>query len=81
MARVYLWAGARRQFDIEQPLSVTGNTVGDVIDNLVLLHPDMKELIKDGVSCAVDDKLIMNSTSEKVSDKSEIYIFQKISGG
>ena len=41
----------------------------------------MKELIKDGVSCAVDDKLIMNSTSEKVSDKSEIYIFQKISGG
>ena len=81
MARVYLWAGARRQFDIEQPLSVNGNTIGDVIDNLVLLHPDMKELIKDGVSCAVDDKLIMNSTSEKVSDKSEIYIFQKISGG
>ena len=39
MARVYLWAGARRQFDIEQPLSVTGNTVGDVIDNLLLLHP------------------------------------------
>ena len=81
MANVYLWAGARNFVDDENPLNINGETVGELLQNLVVRYPNLERIVKEGVSCSVDDKLIFNSSSEEVGKNSEVYIFQKISGG
>ena len=81
MANVYLWAGAINFIDDENPLNINGETVGELLQNLVVRYPNLGRIVKEGVSCSVDDKLIFNSSSEVVGKNSEVYIFQKISGG
>ena len=81
MAEVHLWAGAKRFIEEDNPLQVDGKTVAELLRNLVNEHPNLKSIFKDGVSCAVDNKLIFSSSSEPISENSEVYIFQKISGG
>ena len=81
MAEVYLWAGAKKLIEADYPLTVDGETVGDLLKNLVIMYPNLRYLVKEGVSCSVDDKLIFNSSTEAVGKNSEVFIFQKISGG
>ena len=81
MAEVYLWAGAKRLIEADNPLKINGKTLGELLQNLVIEYPDLKIILEEGVSCSVDDKLIFNSSTEVVSENSEVFIFQKISGG
>ena len=81
MANVYLWAGASRFIEHDNPLNINGKTVAELFKNLLIRYPNLENIFNEGVSCAVDDKLIFNSSVEVVSENSEVYIFQKISGG
>ena len=81
MADVYLWSGIRQMVEDKQPLKVNGSTLEELLINLIKNYPNLKTIIEEGVSCSVDDKLVMSSTSEKIGENSEVYLFQKLSGG
>lgn len=81
MANVHLWAGIKNIIDIDHPLQISGETIHDLLENLKKKYPQLQPILEEGVSFSVDDILVFSSTSHKVNDKSEVYIFQKISGG
>jgi len=81
MANVYLWSGVRALVDEENPLKIDGENLEDLLDNLIISYPNLKATIQEGVSFSVDNKLVMSSTVERIKENSEVYIFQKISGG
>ena len=81
MANVYLWSGVRALVDEQNPLKIDGSNLEELLDNLIISYPDLKAIIQEGVSFSVDNKLVMSSTVERVGKNSEVYIFQKISGG
>ena len=81
MANVYLWAGIRALVDEENPLKIDGENLEELLDNLIISYPKLKAIIQEGVSFSVDNKLVMSSTVERIKENSEVYIFQKISGG
>ena len=81
MANVYLWSGVRALVDEENPLKIGGDNLKELLDNLIIIYPNLKAIIQEGVSFSVDNKLVMNSTVERIKENSEVYIFQKISGG
>mgnify|MGYP001188192462 FL=1 len=81
MANVYLWSGVRALVDEENPLKIDGSNLKELLDNLIISYPNLKAIIQEGVSFSVDNKLVMSSTAERIKENSEVYIFQKISGG
>ena len=81
MANVYLWSGVRALVDEENPLKIDGGNLEELLDNLIISYPNLKAIIQEGVSFSVDNKLVMSSTIETVKEDSEVYIFQRISGG
>ena len=81
MANVYLWSGLRALVDKENPIKIDGESLEELLDNLIISYPNLKAIIQEGVSFSVDNKLVMNSTVERIKENSEVYIFQKISGG
>ena len=81
MANVYLWSGIRALVGEEHPLKIDGGNLEELLDNLIINYPNLKAIIQEGVSFSVDNKLVMSSTVEKIKEDSEVYIFQKISGG
>ena len=81
MADVYLWSGIRTLVDEENPLKIDGENLEELLDNLIISYPKLKAIIQEGVSFSVDNKLVMSSTAERIRENSEVYIFQKISGG
>ena len=81
MANVYLWSGVRALVDEENPLKIDGGNLEELLDNLIISYPNLKVIIQEGVSFSVDNKLVMSSTVERIKENSEVYIFQKISGG
>ena len=81
MANVYLWSGVRARVDKENPIKIDGESLEELLDNLIISYPNLKAIIHEGVSFSVDNKLVMSSTVERIKENSEVYIFQKISGG
>ena len=81
MANVYLWSGVRALVAEENPLKIDGENLEELLDNLATSYPNLKAIIQEGVSFSVDNKLVMSSTVERIKENSEVYIFQKISGG
>ena len=81
MANVYLWSGVRALVDKENPIKIDGESLEELLDNLIISYPNLKTIIQEGVSFSVDNKLVMSSTVERIKENSEVYIFQKISGG
>ena len=81
MANVYLWSGVRALVDEENPLKIDGSNLEELLDNLLNRYPNLKAIVQEGVSFSVDNKLVMSSTVERIKENSEVYIFQKISGG
>ena len=81
MANVYLWSGVRALVDEKNPLKIDGSNLKELLDNLIISYPNLKAIIQEGGSFSVDNKLVMSSTVERVKENSEVYIFQKISGG
>ena len=65
----------------EHPHKIDGDNLKELLDNLIIIYPNLKAIIQEGVSFSVDNKLVMSSTAERIRENSEVYIFQKISGG
>lgn len=81
MVEINLWSGLRRFADGQDKVDVTGNTVGEIIDSLVQIHPGMEPVIKAGVSISVDGQIIPTARNVPVSEGSEVFLLQRVKGG
>ena len=81
MVKVHLWSGLRSLVDGQDELDVEGSTVGELLQGLSLKYPELEVHIDAGVSVAVDGKIIASDLTKSVTEKSEIYLMQKLRGG
>ena len=81
MVKVHLWSGLRSLADGQDEVDVEASTVGEVLRGLILKYPELEAYIDAGVSVAVDRKIIATDLTKSVTEKSEIYLMQKLRGG
>ena len=81
MVKVHLWSGLRSLADGQDEVEVEASTVGEVLRGLILKYPELEAYINTGVSVAVDGKIIASDLTQSVTEKSEIYLIQKLRGG
>ena len=81
MVEVNLWSGLRHFTDGAVTVEVEAKNVGEVLEGLVKLHPELGDIIDAGVSVAVDGKVIASGLTGKVRPESEVFIIQQLKGG
>ena len=81
MVNVHLWSGLRSLVDGQDEVEVEASTVGEVLRALIIQYPELEDYIVSGVSVAVDGKIIASDLTKSVTEKSEIYLIQKLRGG
>ena len=81
MVKVHLWSGLRSLVDGKDEVEIEASTVGDVLQGLIFKYPELEVYIDAGVSVAVDGKIIASDITKPVTEKSEIYLMQKLRGG
>jgi len=67
--------------DGEETVDVNASNINELLAELEIAHPELKAAIESGVSVVVDGKIITNDITAAVSEKSEIYLMQKLRGG
>ena len=67
--------------DGQDKVDVDASTVGELLQGLILKYPELEAYIDAGVSVAVDGKIIASDLTKSVTEKSEIYLMQKLRGG
>lgn len=80
MVQVNLWSGLRRFTDGEVAVTVTAQTVREMLDALVAAHPGLDPFIKAGVSISVNGVIETNLFATLPPD-AEVYLIQRIKGG
>ena len=81
MVKVHLWSGLRSLVDGQDEVEVEASTVGEVLRGLIIQYPELEDYLVSGVSVAVDGKIIATDLTKSVTEKSEIYLIQKLRGG
>ena len=82
MAKVFIPTLLRPLTDGRAELEVDGATVRQVIDNLGLLYPGLKDrLLRPTISIALDGEVIPHPLAEPVSPSTEIHFVTAIAGG
>ena len=81
MAAVNLWSGLRQFSDGEFVVKVKADTVGQMIDELISIYPNLGPIIEAGVSVAVDGEMIAGANHTPIKPDSEIFILQQFKGG
>lgn len=67
--------------DEKDGVEVEASTVGEVLRGLILKYPELEAYIDAGVSVAVDGKIIASDLTKSVTERSEIYLMQRLRGG
>jgi molybdopterin converting factor small subunit len=81
VVEVNLWSGLRAFADGKDKVEVEAATVGEVLRELVKVHPGLQGTIDAGVSVAVDGRVIASGLTEPVRPDSEVYLMQRLKGG
>jgi len=81
MVEVNLWSGLRRFTDGVVTVEVEAKNVGEVLEGLARLYPELEDIIEAGVSVAVDGKVIASGLTERVKPDSEVFLIQQLKGG
>ncbi|MCQ3814536.1 MAG: MoaD/ThiS family protein [Acidimicrobiia bacterium] len=81
MAVVHLQADHRRFTNGQNVITVEGNTVGALIDELEHRYPGLGHLLTDGASVAINGELIPNGIFERVEASTEVHFIAPIAGG
>jgi molybdopterin synthase sulfur carrier subunit len=81
MVEVNLWSGLRALAEGQEKVEVEGRTVGQLLDNLVARYPGMEDAIEQGVSVAVNGRIIASSLSEPVPEDAEVFLMMRLRGG
>lgn len=88
MATVWIPSLLQQFTNAEEIVSIQGKTIRQIIHNLDIKYPGIKDVLidehdnfKDGITLAVDGAINQLGLVEPVSESSEIHIVQAISGG
>jgi molybdopterin synthase sulfur carrier subunit len=87
MATVWIPALLRHLTHGRESLQVQGGTVRQIIDNLEILYPGIKQRLCDGdelrrgMAVAVDSQLAQGGLAQAVPEGSEVHFVPSISGG
>ena len=67
--------------DGKETVDIDASNIREVLAKLQIVCPELKVIIESGVSVVVDGKVIANDLTTEVSEKSEVYLIQKLRGG
>ncbi|CAD0185944.1 MoaD family protein [Ruegeria sp. THAF57] len=81
MVEVHLWSGLRSLTGGQQVVEVDAKTTGELLQELVRLHPQLQGPIDAGVSIAIDGRVVASGLTEPIPEGSEIYLMQRLRGG
>ncbi|SDX54766.1 ThiS family protein [Ruegeria halocynthiae] len=81
MIEVHLWSSLRSLTGGQQVVEVEAATTGELLKELVRLHPGLQAPIDAGVSVAVDGRIIATGLSEPIPEDAEVYLMQRLRGG
>ncbi len=81
MVEVHLWSGLRSLTGGPQVVEVDAKTTGELLQELVRLHPQLQGPIDAGVSIAIDGRVVASGLTEPIPEGSEIYLMQRLRGG
>ncbi|WP_299664114.1 MoaD/ThiS family protein [uncultured Ruegeria sp.] len=81
MIEVHLWSSLRSLTGGLQVIEVDAATTGELLKELVRLHPRLQAPIDAGVSVAVDGRIIATGLSEPIPEGAEVYLMQRLRGG
>ena len=62
-------------------VEVQARTTGEVLRELVRVHPQLQGPIDAGVSIAVNGRVIASGLTEPIPEGSEVYLMQRLRGG
>ncbi|MDA7963166.1 MoaD/ThiS family protein [Ruegeria sp.] len=81
MVEVHLWSGLRSLTGGQQVVEVEAKTTGELLQELVRVHPQLQGPIKAGVSIAIDGRIIATGLTEPIPEGAEVYLMQRLRGG
>lgn len=81
MVEVNLWSSLRSLTGGQQMVEVEASTTGELLQELVRLHPQLQAPIDAGVSIAINGRVIATGLSEPIPEGSEVYLLQRLRGG
>lgn len=81
MVEINLWSGLRPLADDKEVVEVEAETVGGLLDELVKRYPGLQVAIDEGVSVAVDGRIIASALDEPIKPDSEVFLMQRLKGG
>jgi len=81
MVEVNLWSGLKRFTDGQDKIEIDGETIGQILTNLVKAYPELEATIEAGVSVAVDGRIMARDLTTKVGPDSEVFLLQQLKGG
>lgn len=67
--------------DGKETVNIEASSVREILAKLQVVCPELEEIIESGISVVVDGKVIANDLTTEVSEKSEVYLIQKLRGG
>ncbi|WP_170400660.1 MoaD/ThiS family protein [Ruegeria arenilitoris] len=81
MVEVHLWSGLRSLTGGREVVAVEAKTTGELLRELVRLHPQLQGPVDAGVSIAIDGRVIASGLTEPIPEGSEVYLMQRLRGG
>ncbi|WP_120631929.1 MoaD/ThiS family protein [Ruegeria sp. EL01] len=81
MVEVHLWSGLRSLTGGLEVVEVKAATTGELLRELVRVHPQLQGPIDAGVSVAIDGRVIASGLTEPIPEGSEVYLMQRLRGG
>jgi len=81
MVEVHLWSGLRSLTGGCEVVEVEAKTTGELLRELVRVHPQLQGPIDAGVSIAIDGRIIATGLTEPIPEGSEVYLIQRLRGG
>lgn len=81
MVRVKLWGSLRSFADGEEWVEVEASNFKELLDQLVIKHPELAPQIKRGVSLALDGVIYREAWFTKIGPENEVILMPYMVGG
>lgn len=81
MVRVKLWGSLRAFADGEEWVEVEASNFKELLDQLVIKHPELAPQIKRGVSLALDGVIYREAWFTKIGPENEVILMPYMVGG
>lgn len=81
MPEVELFGGLRDAVNGAESVRVDGTTIHELLQNLVLAYPTMRERIDQGIAVAIDGVIYRDNWEQPIPEGAEVVLLTRIAGG